>query len=97
MGDTTVENEETFTVSLSAVSGATVATASAIGTILNDDQSDASPLDVDGNTRIEGLDVLLVINELLLHGSYTIDHSTMGTSRDKFDRAETGLFLQSMR
>lgn len=36
-GDTTVETDEGFTVGLSAASGATISTASAAGTILNDD------------------------------------------------------------
>jgi hypothetical protein len=37
LGDTTVEPTETFTVTLSNPSGATIATASAVGTITNDD------------------------------------------------------------
>ncbi|MBN2896095.1 MAG: hypothetical protein JXK05_09430 [Campylobacterales bacterium] len=36
-GDTVYENNETFTVTLSSPSGATLGTASAIGTIINDD------------------------------------------------------------
>ena len=36
-GDTTVENNETYVVSLSNVSGATLADGSALGVITNDD------------------------------------------------------------
>jgi len=38
-GDTTVESDETFTVTLSSPSGATISTATATGTIINDDAS----------------------------------------------------------
>ena len=38
-GDSTVEANETFTVNLSAASGATIADASGLGTIVNDDRS----------------------------------------------------------
>ncbi|MCD8543764.1 MAG: hypothetical protein LRY52_02590 [Sulfurospirillum cavolei] len=37
IGDTTIENNETFTVTLSNASGATLSTATATGTIINDD------------------------------------------------------------
>ena len=43
-GDTTVEPSEGFTVTLSAPTGATIATATATGSILNDDASPASPV-----------------------------------------------------
>jgi hypothetical protein len=42
-GDTVVEPDETFTVSLSAASGATLAAASAQGTITNDDVAPSPP------------------------------------------------------
>ena len=44
-GDATVEPNETFTVLLSAPSGATLATASASGTIVNDDGVPAAPVE----------------------------------------------------
>ena len=46
-GDTTVEPDEQFTVSITAPSGYTVGTASATGTILNDDASTSSPVVLD--------------------------------------------------
>jgi fibronectin-binding autotransporter adhesin len=42
-GDTTVEPNETFTVTLSAPSGATIGTATATGTITNDDAAPITP------------------------------------------------------
>jgi chitinase len=42
-GDATVESDETFTVTLSEASGATIGTASATGTITNDDASQSLP------------------------------------------------------
>ncbi|MGB7357632.1 MAG: Calx-beta domain-containing protein [Mycobacterium sp.] len=43
-GDTTVEADETFTLTLSNASGATVADGSALGTIVNDDVTDPANL-----------------------------------------------------
>ncbi len=48
LGDTTVEANEAFTVSLSGASGATIADASAIGSIANDDVAPSPP--VGGNS-----------------------------------------------
>ncbi len=42
-GDTTVEGNETFTLALSAATGATIATANATGTISNDDTDPVTP------------------------------------------------------
>lgn len=43
LGDSTVESNETFTVTLSNVSGATIGTATATGTIVNDDVAPTLP------------------------------------------------------
>ncbi|MCA2624882.1 MAG: pre-peptidase C-terminal domain-containing protein, partial [Microcystis sp. M20BS1] len=51
-GDTTVEPNENFTVTLSnATNGATITTATAIGTIQNDDTS-VTPIEAFGNTKL---------------------------------------------
>src|SRR6185295_16536074 len=46
-GDTTVESNETFTVSLAAASGATIADGSAVGTIVNNDAAPPSSGDLE--------------------------------------------------
>ncbi len=51
-GDTQVEADETFVVRLSAASGATIATAQATGTILNDDQPPPPPTLSIGNATV---------------------------------------------
>src|SRR5829696_6521534 len=43
IGDTTVESDETFTVTLSSPTGATIADGSAVGTIMNDDVAPGLP------------------------------------------------------
>ena len=54
-GDTTVESDETFTVTLSSPSGATLGTATAIGTIKNDDTATSEPtLSIANATVTEG-------------------------------------------
>ncbi len=53
-GDTTVEPNETFLVSLSGVSGATLADGQATGTIVNDDQSVTLTLSIGDATVTEG-------------------------------------------
>lgn len=54
IGDATVEADETFTVTLSTPTGATLATATATGTVLNDDHPAALPtLSINDVTVIE--------------------------------------------
>ncbi|WP_205666092.1 Calx-beta domain-containing protein [Aquabacter cavernae] len=54
-GDTAVESNETFTVTLSAPTGATITDGSATGTIVNDDVSGTAPVvSISGTTVIEG-------------------------------------------
>ncbi|PRC51841.1 hypothetical protein C6A85_61995, partial [Mycobacterium sp. ITM-2017-0098] len=43
VGDTVVESNETFTVTLSSPTGATIADGSAVGTITNDDVATPTP------------------------------------------------------
>lgn len=52
LGDTMVEPDEMFTVTLSNASGATISTGTANGTITNDDQ--AASLAIAANSRVEG-------------------------------------------
>jgi hypothetical protein len=53
-GDVTVEPNETFTVNLSGAAGATIARASGLGTIANDDSAVVPTLAVDDVTVVEG-------------------------------------------
>jgi hypothetical protein len=53
-GDTTVEASETFFVNLSAPTGATLADAQAVGTILNDDSASGRTLSIDDVSVNEG-------------------------------------------
>lgn len=54
LGDTTAEDDETFTVTLSGASGATLGRASARGTIVNDDEPPRPTLSIDDVARPEG-------------------------------------------
>ncbi len=55
IGDATVESDETFAVTLSAPSGAKIGTASATGTITNDDAVQALPtVSIAGASKAEG-------------------------------------------
>ena len=59
-GDTTVENNETFNVSINAVSGAGISTSSGTGTITNDDSATATIAEIQGVAQlspIEGKEV----------------------------------------
>ncbi|MFT3807111.1 Calx-beta domain-containing protein [Arenimonas sp.] len=53
-GDTTVESDETFTVTLSNPSGATISDGSAVGTITNDDTASGSTLTIGDVSIAEG-------------------------------------------
>ena len=53
-GDTTVEQDETFTVTLSAPSGATLGTATATGTITNDDGRGGAEGTIGNASKSEG-------------------------------------------
>ena len=55
IGDTTVESDETFTVTLSSPVGATIASGAAIGTIVNDDTAPQAPsVSIANSTASEG-------------------------------------------
>lgn len=79
-GDTTVEPDEGFTVSLSGASGATVTTASASGSILNDDQP---PGDGGAGRVITGTDT-----PSTLAGTAGADTITAGHSSDTITGGE---------
>ncbi len=53
-GDTAAEDDETFTVTLSSPSGATIATASATGTITNDDGTPPPSVSIGNTSKAEG-------------------------------------------
>jgi aryl-phospho-beta-D-glucosidase BglC (GH1 family) len=67
LGDTTVEPDETFTVTLSNPSGVSIARATAIGSILNDDLAGATPPST-GTTYVD------IMTYGMFHGS---DHTGM--------------------
>jgi hypothetical protein len=56
IGDTTVEDDETFDVTLSGAVNATIGTGTAIGTIEDDDEAPSATLSVANASRIEGDD-----------------------------------------
>ena len=53
IGDTEIEDDETLILTLSAASGATLGTASAVGTIVNDDNADPSGYYSSGSATIK--------------------------------------------
>jgi hypothetical protein len=55
-GDTTIEPDETFIVTLSAAVNATISDAAATGTIENDDEAPAATLSITDRTLVEGDD-----------------------------------------
>ncbi|MFN9960218.1 MAG: hypothetical protein ACK55I_44615, partial [bacterium] len=62
-GDTVVEADETFTVTLSNASGATLAVASAVGTIRNDDTATDRTAPVISGLTVEGSQLLVSFSE----------------------------------
>ena len=80
-GDTTVESDETFNVTVSNVAGATIADGSAIGTIANDDTSGGGPtLSINDVTLAEG-------NALSTQFTFTISLSAAASSAVTFNIA----------
>jgi hypothetical protein len=79
-GDTTVEPDETFTLSLSNVFGATVADGTAIGTITNDDVASGPALSVGDVSIAEG-------NAGTSVATFTVTMSAVQATAVKFDIA----------
>ena len=78
-GDVLFENNETFTVTLSAPTGATIATASAIGTITDDEVLGLSIADVTLAEGVQGTTVLMNFTVSLAGASslpVTVDYAT---------------------
>jgi len=78
LGDTAYEADETFTVTLSNPSGATLGTSSATGTITNDDSltisiADASVAEGDGGSKNLSFTVTLSAAD---HGTVTVEYAT---------------------
>lgn len=76
--DNTVETDETFTVDLSNVSGASIADNQAIGTITNDDTTTISIEDVsvvEGNSGTTTVSFTATLNDAVA-GGFTVDYST---------------------
>ncbi len=102
-GDTTVEDNETFTVDLSNVSGAPVADAQAQGRIINDDQASLSIGDVSINEGNAGLSTMVFEVQLSqpMPSPVTFDIATSNGSAiagsDYVARNLTGRYLDAGR
>lgn len=80
LGDTIVEPDETFVLTLANPVGVSVVDGAAIGTILDDDvigtqppwQFADNPLDVNANGSVTPQDVIILINEINANGSRTL-------------------------
>lgn len=93
-GDTLLESDETFTVTLSGATGATLGTAVATGTITNDDTAALSVADastIEGNTNI-GLNRLSFVVSLIGNSAspITVNYTTSsGTAMAVLDYTTT--------
>jgi len=81
-GDTTVEPNETFTVTLSGASGATIARATATGTITNDDTAALPSLSIGDATVAEGNTG--TTNALAVNGWYLDEAGTSTRNNGQF-------------
>lgn len=79
-GDTLAEANETFSVGLAAVSGATLGDGSATGTIINDDSGSGPTLSIGDVTIAEG-------NSLSKQAVFTVSLSSPATGKVTFDIA----------
>jgi len=95
-GDTTVENDETLTLTLSNPTGATLGTATAAGTISNDDSvplptisiADASVTEGDRGTTNLNFTVTL---SALANGNVNVDYATSDSSATTADNDYTAM------
>lgn len=85
-GDTTVESNETFTLTLSNPTGATLGTAAATGTITNDDSAPALPTIsiadasvIEGDSSTTNL-IFTVTLSALANGNVDVDYDTSASS-----------------
>jgi hypothetical protein len=92
IGDTTIEPDETFTVTLSSPNGATIGTATGTGTILNDDfpvLSIDSPSISEGNSGTKNLTFTVTLSPASTE-SVTVEYATAdGTATQPSDYIAT--------
>lgn len=80
-GDTTFESDESFTLNLSNITGATSETSSVSGTILNDDQDTPPVLSIssvsvtEGNSNVTGLEFVISLSKVST-SNISIDYAT---------------------
>lgn len=92
VGDGNVEANETFTVNLSAATGATIVKGQAIGTILNDDSNTISVQDISQNEGNTGNTTFAVTVQLSAPSTQSVGvryATANGTARTKSDYTAT--------
>jgi ribosomal protein L28 len=96
-GDTTVEPNENFTVTLSnPTNGATITTATAVGTIQNDDNPPTITLDADGNGVAQGAtDGILVARYLFGFTGTTLTNGAIGSGATRTTATDIQNYLQN--